>query len=310
MRTSQITLALAVALILSVTGCQDRPGGFAVTDPSADPAFESDGFQRMVEVIGPTWPWPGFVERHGQPPADPSTPWLIPRFDDTGRDVWAVPGFGPWSWKQIEITSRGNWTGQYAWLTIGSDGFAQTLTEFSGRVYTGDDFERLGFSTGFALIHSYHLRAAERELASIRARGPVDADPAVEIKVLEERIGMLHKSLDVWRATELGLLEADDQGDDDDWCDVRPRISSADTRQTVDKATGDDSHARISASGDHSTDEKAIHSLGTIIQVRNRDRAPHQIKMLAAQHDTTLQALGVEAWHLLLERYGGRAGSG
>ena len=268
MRTSQITLALAVALILSVTGCQDRPGGFAVTDPSADPAFESDGFQRMVEVIGPTWPWPGFVERHGQPPADPSTPWLIPRFDDTGRDVWAVPGFGPWSWKQIEITSRGNWTGQYAWLTIGSDGFAQTLTEFSGRVYTGDDFERLGFSTGFALIHSYHLRAAERELASIRARGPVDADPAVEIKVLEERIGMLHKSLDVWRATELGLLEADDQGDDDDWCDVRPRISSADTRQTVDKATGDDSHARISASGDHSTDEKAIHSLGTIIQVR------------------------------------------
>ena len=49
---------------------------------------------------------------------------------------------------------------------------------------------------------------------------------------------------------------------------VRPRISSADTRQTVDKATGDDSHARISASGDHSTDEKAIHSLGTIIQVR------------------------------------------
>ena len=73
-----ITLALAVALILSVTGCQDRPGGFAVTDPSADPAFESDGFQRMVEVIGPTWP--GFVERHGQPPADPSTPWLIPPF--------------------------------------------------------------------------------------------------------------------------------------------------------------------------------------------------------------------------------------
>ena len=35
-----------------------------------------------------------------------------------------------------------------------------------------------------------------------------------------------------------------------------------------------------------------------------------RIKMLAAQHDTTLQALGVEAWHLLLERYGGRAGSG
>ena len=201
MRTSQITLALAVALILSVTGCQDRPGGFAVTDPSADPAFESDGFQRMVEVIGPTWP--GFVERHGQPPADPSTPWLIPRLDDTGRDVWAVPGFGPWSWKQTEITSRGNWTGQYAWLTIGSDGFAQTLTEFSGRVYTGDDFERLGFSTGFALVDSYHLRAAERELASIRARGPVAADPAVETKVLEERIGMLRKSLDVWRATEL-----------------------------------------------------------------------------------------------------------
>ena len=49
-------------------------------------------------------------------------------------------------------------------LTIGSDGFAQPLTEFSGRVYTGDDFERLGFSTGFALIDSYHLRAAERSL--------------------------------------------------------------------------------------------------------------------------------------------------
>ena len=31
-----------------------------------------------------------------------------------------------------------------------------------------------------------------------------------------------------------------------------------------------------------------------------------RIKMLAAQHDTTLQALGVEAWHLLLEHYGAR----
>ena len=33
------------------------------------------------------------------------------------------------------------------------------------------------------------------------------------------------------------------------------------------KPLADDSQARISASGDHSTDEKAIHSLGTIIQV-------------------------------------------
>ena len=31
-----------------------------------------------------------------------------------------------------------------------------------------------------------------------------------------------------------------------------------------------------------------------------------QLKVLAAQHDTTLQTLGVEAWHLLLERYGTR----
>ena len=28
-----------------------------------------------------------------------------------------------------------------------------------------------------------------------------------------------------------------------------------------------------------------------------------RIKMLAVQRDTTLQALGVEAWHLLLEHY-------
>ena len=49
-----------------------------IADPSADPALESDGFQRMVEVIGPTWP--GLVERHGQPPADSSMPWLIPPF--------------------------------------------------------------------------------------------------------------------------------------------------------------------------------------------------------------------------------------
>ena len=28
-----------------------------------------------------------------------------------------------------------------------------------------------------------------------------------------------------------------------------------------------------------------------------------RLKVLAAQHDTTLQALGIEAWHLLLERY-------
>lgn len=31
-----------------------------------------------------------------------------------------------------------------------------------------------------------------------------------------------------------------------------------------------------------------------------------QLKVLAAQHDTTLQALGVEAWRLLLERYATR----
>lgn len=31
-----------------------------------------------------------------------------------------------------------------------------------------------------------------------------------------------------------------------------------------------------------------------------------RLKVLAAQHDTTLQALGVEAWHLLLERYATR----
>ena len=31
-----------------------------------------------------------------------------------------------------------------------------------------------------------------------------------------------------------------------------------------------------------------------------------QLKVLAAQHDTTLQTLGVEAWHLLLERYSTR----
>lgn len=31
-----------------------------------------------------------------------------------------------------------------------------------------------------------------------------------------------------------------------------------------------------------------------------------RLKVLAAQHDTTLQALGVEAWHLLLERYSTR----
>ena len=35
-----------------------------------------------------------------------------------------------------------------------------------------------------------------------------------------------------------------------------------------------------------------------------------QLKVLAAQHDTTLQALGVEAWHLLLERYGTREPNG
>ena len=178
MRTSPFALvALAVALVLGVTGCQDRPGGFAVTDSSADPAFESDGFARMVEVIGPTWP--SLVEKYGPPPADPTSPWLYLRSD--GHSWGAIEGFGPWSWVQES---------PWSWSVASRDAWALELTELSGRIYAAEDVQRLGERTTFVLIDSYYLRNAERRLAERRVSHPGHGTVAgaLEVKALEQRI--------------------------------------------------------------------------------------------------------------------------
>lgn len=239
---------IVLGVALGVTGCLDRPPG-SVTD-LADPISESDGFGRMVEVIGPTWPI--LVEEYGPPPADPTIPWLYLRSD--GRSWGAIEGFGPWSWVQES---------PWSWSVAGGDAWALELTELSGRVYAAEDVQRLGERTALALIDSYYLRNAERTLAERRAShpGPGTAAGALEIRALEQRIVRLRHSVDAWRSRELAEEEEDGP------CEEQPTISSPNTDQQVDRAGPGNRHAVVRASGSHHTDVKAIHTVSTTIKV-------------------------------------------
>ncbi len=155
-------------------------------------------------------------------------------------------------------------------ISQGRSMFPAVMTRITGVLHTQEDIDRMGLPAVQILISRDMIRRSEAELSALLAqRGGGDLK---RIRELEDQIASSREIVEVmtWMETDTGLAD----GDDDDFCREKPVISSASTPQDIDR--GDTEQVRISASGRHSTDNDAMHTVATVTNVyRPEDRGCH-----------------------------------
>ncbi len=133
--------------------------------------------------------------------------------------------------------------------------YARIMSRITGVHHTREDIDRMGLPAVQIIMSRDAIRRAEAELA-------LGADPE-RTRELEDWIATSREIIEVLTWMEMPGVLAD--GGDDDFCQEEPRISSASTPQDIDRSADD--QVRVSASGRHSTEDDAMHTVATVTNI-------------------------------------------
>lgn len=135
------------------------------------------------------------------------------------------------------------------------DMYPRVVSRITGINHTQEDIDRMGLPAVQIIMSRDALRRAEAELA-------LGADPE-RTRELENLIATSREIIEVMTWMEMPGVLAD--GGDDDFCQEKPRISSASTPQDINRE--DTELVRVSASGRHSTEDDAMHTVATVTHI-------------------------------------------
>jgi len=146
---------------------------------------------------------------------------------------------------------------------------AGALTGISGRHHTTRDVQRMGLPAVQVIVTRDLLARNEAELALLQAQSPMPGSSTAErIEELNSQIVTSREILEVMgEFMASGAPLAD--GGDEDFCRKTPSFGGS-PGTTQDLERGDEQLVTIRATGHHRTDEDAMYTVATVINVWNK----------------------------------------